>query len=102
MENLVAYTIATLVLVDRERDAKRYAKAAVDFDRNTDYLDTQGLVMLNFGIANRDRKKVRRAWKLFTRVAREFDGSTSAYKRKLYHLHLEQAKEALSSADDWD
>ena len=102
VENDLAYLIATLVLVYREGDAKRYAKAAVDFDSNTDYLDTLALVMLNFGIANRDRREVREGWKLFTRVAREFDHSASAFERELNRVHLERASVMLSSADDWD
>ena len=91
-------------LVDREKDAKRYAKAAVDYDPDPAYLDTLGLVMLNFGIANRDSTKVRRARELFTRVGRDHDFSTDAtpYAREINRLHLEQATAALAESENWE
>lgn len=102
VSNLVAYVIADSVLIDREEEARSYAQAIVDADPNNDFLDTWGLVRLNFGIANRDRKEVRAARKLFIQIARSWESSGNKYERKLGRLRLRAASAAAKLAEHWD
>jgi len=102
VSNNVAYVIANSVSIDRENDARSYAKESFEANPNNDYLDTWALVRLNFGIANRDRKEVKAARKLFTRIAREWESSGGKYERRLGRLRLKASSAAVKSADHWD
>jgi hypothetical protein len=104
LENFAAYAIARAELVHREEHAKRYAKAAVEAaETRADYLDTLGLVKLNFGIINRDRDEIAEACKLLIRAGKySRQSGGTRHERRLIRLHQKTASAALRSAAEWD
>jgi hypothetical protein len=102
-ENFAAYAIAATELVSREDDAIKYAKSAVESDpENGAYLDTLGLVRLNFGLINRNKEDVREAQKLFNRAAHYLNKKGGDFEQKVIRLHQTKASAMVRVAEDWD